>query len=170
MTADPSTTGHRSLGVAVVTIATDRSLASDPAGEAIEAALAQAGHEVATREHVASDHDRVQSIVLRVIDRDDVDLVVTAGSTSVEPDDVTIEAVRPLLEKELTAFPELFTTQAWAAVGTRAIASRVLAGVAEETLIVCLPGNENAARTALRDLVLPEAAHLVGVARGGDAA
>lgn len=156
---------ERSLGVGVVTIATSRSLATDAAGEAVVTALKTAGHEIATREHIGSDHDRVQSIVSRTIDRDDVDLVVTAGATSVEPSDVTIEAVEPLLDKKLTAFSDLFTKLAYDAIGSRAVASRTAAGVTDGVPVFSLPGNEDATRLALEEIILPEADHLVALAR-----
>ena len=157
------------LGASVVTIASNRSLDSDAAGAAIEDALEEAGHDLATREHVAPDHDRVQSIVLRMIERDDVDIVITAGATSVEPDDVVIEAVEPLLDKELTAFRELFTSMAYEAVGTRVVAARTLAGVAEGKPVFCLPGNGGAAQLATEEIILPEARYLIDLARPDDA-
>lgn len=156
------------LGVAVVTIAADRTLSTDEAGDAIVTALEDAGHDLATREHVSPGHDGVQSIVLRVIERDDVDVVITAGATSVEPDDVAIGAVEPLLDKELTAFRELFTTLAYEQIGTRTVAVRTLAGVAEETPVFCLPGNAEAARLGTEGIILPEARNLVNLARVND--
>lgn len=161
----PARDDERCLGIAVLTIATERSLATDAAGEAIATALETAGHELATREHLGSDHDRVQSIVSRMIDRDDVDLVVTAGATSVEPSDVTIEAVEPLLDKRMTAFDELFTRLAYDEVGTRVVAARTVAGVADSVPVFCLPGNEGATRLGFEDIILPEALHLVDLAR-----
>ena len=155
----------RSFGVGVVTISTDRSLESDTAGGAIVTALKKAGHEVATREHIDAEHDRVQSSVSRLIDRDDVDFVITGGATSIEPDDVTPEAVRPLLDKELSAFSELFTALAYDAVGSRVVASRTIAGVADGMPVFCLPGNGDAARLGLEEIILPEVAYLIGIAR-----
>ncbi|SDJ98740.1 MogA/MoaB family molybdenum cofactor biosynthesis protein [Natronorubrum texcoconense] len=153
------------LGVSVVTISADRELESDPAGNVIVTALEEAGHDVATREHIDADHDRVQSIVSRLIDRGDVDVVVTSGATSVEPSDVAIEAVEPLLEKELTAFSELFTALGYEAVGSQIVAARTIAGIADDVPIFCLPGKAPAARLGIEEIILPEMRHLVGVAR-----
>ncbi|RQG88784.1 molybdenum cofactor biosynthesis protein [Natrarchaeobius halalkaliphilus] len=164
-TGQESRAADPTLGVATVTIASSRTLASDSAGKAIETAIERTDHELTTREHVGTDHDRVQSIVSRVIERDDVDLVVTAGATSVEPTDIAIEAVEPLLEKKLPAFDHLFTSLAYEAVGTRVVAARTLAGVAEETPVFCLPGDEAATRLGIEEIVLPEATHLVDLAR-----
>lgn len=157
--------GTESLCVGVVTIAGDRKLASDEAGEEIITRLEAEGHEVAMREHVGNEYDRVQSIVERMIDRDDVDIVITAGGTSIEPDDVTLEAVEPLLEKELTAFDELFTHLAYDRVGSRVVAARTLAGVAEAIPVFCLPGNHDAAALAVDEIIIPEGAVLVDLAR-----
>ena len=115
------------LRAGVVTIADDRALATDESGDAAVTRLEGGGHEISIREHVGNEYDRVQSIVERMIDRDDVDLVVTAGATSIEPDDVTLEAVGPLLEKELTAFDTLFTQLGHEQVGSRIVATRTLA-------------------------------------------
>ncbi|MDS0473407.1 molybdopterin-binding protein [Natrinema sp. 1APR25-10V2] len=155
------------LCTSVVTISSDRSLEEDPAGDMIATVLEEAGHEIAVREHVGSAHDKVQSIVSRQIDRDDVDIVITAGGTSVEPDDVTLEAVEPLLEKELTPFGELFTALAYERVGTRVVTARTLAGIAKGsgTPVFCLPGVADVARIGLEEIVLSEAAAIVDLAR-----
>lgn len=153
------------LCAGVVTISTDRTLESDAAGGAIVTALKKDGHEVATREHVGADLDRVQGTVSRLIDRDDVDLVVTAGATSVEPDDIAIEAIRPLLGKELPAFADVFTSLSFETVGTRVIGARPLAGVTAGVPVFCLPGNEDAARLGAEEIILPEVTTLVRLAR-----
>lgn len=162
---DDASPTNGSLCVGVVTIAMERSLDTDAAGESIVAILEENGCEVVIREHVGANHDKVQSIVSRMIDRDDVDIVITGGATGVEPDDVTLEAVAPLLDKELTAFSELFTTLAYDRIGPRAVAARTLAGVAEDVPVFCLPGNGDAVRLAIEEIVLPEAVHLVELAR-----
>ncbi len=149
------------LCVGVVTVATDRTLEADAAGEAIETTIEKAGHEVVMREHVTADHDRVQSIVTRVIDRNDIDVIITAGATSVEPDDVTIEAVEPLLETTLPAFNILFTTLAYEVVGTEVIAARTLAGLSAGVFVCCLPGTAGAARLGTEEIILPEARTLL---------
>ncbi|MFU8869440.1 MogA/MoaB family molybdenum cofactor biosynthesis protein [Natronococcus sp.] len=150
--------------VGVVTIATNRSLSTDAAGETIGAILEENGYEVPMREHVGADHDKVQSIVSRMVDRDDVELVLTSGATSIEPDDVTLEAVRPLLDKELTTFNDLFSTLAYDAFGSHVVAARTLAGVSGDVPVFCLPGNRDAVRLGLEELILPEATHLVALA------
>ncbi|WP_254522256.1 MogA/MoaB family molybdenum cofactor biosynthesis protein [Natrinema caseinilyticum] len=158
----------QSLRVAVVTISSDRGLEDDPAGTALVEGLEGAGIEITVREHVNSDYDQVQSIVSRLIDRTDVELVITAGGTSVEPDDDALEAVEPLLEKELTAFAELVTALAYDRIGTRVVTVRTLAGVAEGTPVFCLPGTADTATLALEEIILSEAETVVELAREDD--
>jgi molybdopterin adenylyltransferase len=153
------------IGVGVVTVATDRSLSTDAAGETIVAILEENGHKVAMREHVGADHDNVQSIVSRMVDRDDVSLVITSGATSIEPGDVTLEAVSPLLDKDLTTFSEIYAGLAYEAFGSHAVAARTLAGVVEDVPVFCLPGNRDAVRLGLEKVLLPEVTHLVELAR-----
>lgn len=151
------------VGAAVVTVSSTRSREDDPSGDVVETAFQNAGHEVVIRELVADDFDRVQTIVDRIVQRDDVDVVVTTGGTGVTPDDVTIEAVDPLLDKRLPGFGELFRSLSYDEVGTRVVATRATAGVADGVPVFCLPGSENAASLGTREVIVPEAPHLAGL-------
>ena len=157
-----------SLAAAVVTVSTSRTLDDDPAGDAIAAAFESAGHEVAVREVVGDDFDSLQSTVDRLVDRDDVDTVVTTGGTGVTPDDVTIEAVSGLFAKELPGFGELFRRRSEDEIGTRVVGTRATAGIVEGVPTFCLPGSENAARLGSEELIVPEAPHLTGLATRPD--
>lgn len=159
------------LGVGIVTITSSRSLDTDPSGDLIETILEDEGHEVVSRELTRDSRDPIQSIVDTLVKRKDVDLVVTTGGTGVSPDDVTIEAVNPLLEKTLPGFGELFRSRSAEEIGTKVIGTRSIAGIANGVPIFALPGNENAVRLATEEIILPEAGHLAGLAtrdRGGD--
>jgi molybdenum cofactor biosynthesis protein B len=117
---------------------------------------------------VADDLDGIQRTVLALTGRDDVDVVVTTGGTGVTPDDVTVEAVTPLFDKDLPGFGELFRILSYEEVGTRALGSRATAGVSEGVPVFCLPGSENAVRLAMEELVAAEMAHLVELATRSD--
>jgi len=153
------------LGVAVVTVSSSRDLETDPSGDAIQSLVEADGHSVVARDLVGDDLDGVQRTVLALTGREDVDVVVTTGGTGVTPDDVTVEAVRPLFDKELPGFGELFRILSYEEVGTRALGSRTTAGVSEGVPVFCLPGSEDAVRTGVQELILAEAPHLVGLAR-----
>ena len=156
-----------SIAVAIVTVSSSRSLDEDPSGDHVAAAFEEAGHEVAVRELVPDEYDSVQGTVDRLARRKDTDVVVTTGGTGVTPDDVTPEAVAGLFAKELPGFGELFRRLSQEEIGTRTIGSRATAGIASATPVFCLPGSENAVRLGVDEIVLPEVAHLVGLAGRG---
>jgi len=157
-----------SLGVAVLTVSSSRSLDDDPAGDVIEAAFESADHTVVTRDLVRDAYDSIQGNVQRLVSRDDTDVVVTTGGTGITPDDVTVEAIEPLLDKALPGFGELFRQRSRDDIGTRVVGTRATAGVADGVPIFCLPGSENAARLGAEDIIVPEAPHLAGLATRDD--
>ena len=163
------------VGVGVVTVSSSRSLDDDPSGDAIAEAFESAGHKIETRELIPDSFDRVQDTVSHLVSRDDVDFVVTTGGTGVTPDDVTVEAVRPLLGKILPGFGELFRRLSYEEIGTSVVATRAIGGIAEDepddaghergVPVFCVPGSENAVRLATEEILVPETEHLVGLAR-----
>ncbi|MUV85243.1 molybdenum cofactor biosynthesis protein B [Natronomonas sp. CBA1123] len=156
------------LGIAVLTVSSSRSIEEDPSGAAIVDLAEEAGHDVVVRELVGDDYDSVQDAVDRFVGREDTDCVVTTGGTGVTPDDVTVEAVEPLFEKELPGFGELFRSLSVEEIGTRVVGTRAAAGIADGVPVFCLPGSENAVRLAVDDIVVAEAPHLAGLARRDD--
>ncbi|WP_255192529.1 MogA/MoaB family molybdenum cofactor biosynthesis protein [Natronobeatus ordinarius] len=166
--ADQPTDDSGTVSAAVVTISSERSLEADPAGDAIADVFDAAGHDVVTRELIARNYDNVQSKVSRLVDRSDVDLVVTTGGTGVEPEDATLEAVRPLIDKELPAFLDLFHELSYMEIGTRMVSSRALAGVADGVPVFCLPNNADATTLASEAIIVPEATRLAALANGGE--
>lgn len=148
----------------VVTVSSSRSSTDDSSGDVIAGAFESSGHRVTIRELIRDDFDRVQSTVATLTDRDDVDVIVTTGGTGVTPDDVTVDAVRPLFEKDLPGFGEVFRRHSEAEIGTRVIATRATAGVSNGVIVFCLPGSEDAVRLGVESIILPEIGHLVGLA------
>jgi molybdenum cofactor biosynthesis protein B len=155
------------LGVAVLTVSSSRGVGEDAAGDVVVERVEAAGHTVVVRELVNDDFDTVQDTIDRFANRSDVECVVTTGGTGVTPDDVTVEAVRPLFEKRLPGFGELFRSLSREEIGTRVVGTRATAGVADGTVVFCLPGSENAVELGTESIVVEEAPHLVGLARRG---
>lgn len=153
------------LGFAVVTVGTDRDIEDDEAGNAVVEALGGAG-EVVTREVIEDRYDGVQSAVSTLVDRRDVDVVLTVGGTGVEPSDVTVEAVEPMLDKELPGVGELVRLRCAETAGTAAIRTRATGGVIDGVLLFCVPGRPDLAEIAAREVVAPEAEPLVDLAAG----
>ena len=152
------------VGAAVVTVSSSRSLDDDPAGDAIASAFEAEDHEVVTRELIRDSYDGVQESVEALTRRDDVDCVVTTGGTGVTPDDVTVEACEALFGKTLPGFGELFRTLSYEEVGTRVVGTRATAGLVDGVPVFCLPGSENAATLGAEEILVPEAPHLAGLA------
>lgn len=152
------------VGVALLTISTSRTLEDDHGGDAAVDLLEAAGHEVVSRDLVPDDHDRIQGVVDAFTDHEGVDCVVTTGGTGLTPDDVTVQAIEPILDREVPGFGELFRAMSREEVGTKAMLSRATAGVADGTPIFVLPGSENAVRLAVGELIVAEAPHMVAMA------
>jgi molybdenum cofactor biosynthesis protein B len=154
----------RELGIAVVTVSSTRTAEDDASGDAIVAACEAAGASVETRDLLPDDHDRIQEAVDSLAGRPAIDAVITTGGTGVTPDDVTVEAVGPLFDTELPGFGELFRRYSESEIGTRVVATRATAGIVDGVPVFCLPGSENAAKLGTGEIVVPEVAHLVGLA------
>jgi molybdopterin adenylyltransferase len=114
---------------------------------------------------VPDEVDRIAAALLRFADDLKLDLVVTTGGTGIGARDVTPEATRAVLERELPGFGEAMRMQSLAKIKT-AILSRAVAGTRGHTLIVNLPGKPAAVRECLEILVpaiREGVAHLRGV-------
>ncbi|WP_255197646.1 molybdenum cofactor synthesis domain-containing protein [Halorarius litoreus] len=149
---------------AVVTISTSRSESDtatpDESGDAIASLAESAGYTVAQRTVVPDDVDDIRAAVTDAIESG-VDVVVTTGGTGITPDDVTVEALEPLFDRELPGFGEEFRRRSVAEIGLPGMLSRTTAGVVAGTPVVALPGSENAVRLGVEDLLLPQLDHII---------
>lgn len=154
---------ERPIRCAVLTVSDTRTTETDKGGQSVQTLLQTADFEVEMQHYmiVKDELTAIQSTVQQWL-TGDVDVIVTTGGTGIAPRDVTIEAVTPLLDKEIEGFGELFRYLSFTEdVGTRALLSRAVAGTAKRTLIFCLPGSTGAVKLALNRLILPELTHLV---------
>lgn len=156
---------HSDRGYAVVTVTADRTVDDDPPGEAAVEEVRAAGEEVVTREVIRPSYDGIQSRVDSLVDRRDVIAVVTVGGTGVEPTDVTVDAVQPMLDKTLPGFGELVRLQCFDEVGTAVVRTRATAGIVDEVPVFSLPGHAELARKGVRDVVVSEAGTIADLAR-----
>jgi molybdenum cofactor biosynthesis protein B len=138
----------------------------DPSGDLIVDALQGAGHHIAFRELVPDDNNLIGKNVARAVGSEEVDAIIVCGGTGISPKDVTIEAVRPMLVKTLPGFGELFRKLSFDEIGSAAVLTRALAGVADQgKAVFCIPGSPQAAGLVLEKLILPEAGHILKHAR-----
>ena len=138
---------------------------TDESGDLAAERLQAAGHRVVSKRIIDDSADMIRAEVLRAVYEQDVDAVLLAGGTGLAKRDLTIEAVRPLLDKELAGFGELFRMVSYQKIGSPAVLTRALAGTITGHLVFCLPGSPDAVATAL-DLILLELPHAVSIARG----
>lgn len=135
----------------------------DPSGDEAEAALAAAGLRVFRRGPVDDDSVMIRRELLRLLYDDEADAVILLGGTGLSARDLTIEAVRPLMDKPLEGFGEVFRVKGFEKIGSAAMLSRGLGGTVNGRLVFCLPGSPAAVRLGL-EIIVPDLAHAVHIA------
>lgn len=136
------------LNIAVLTVSDTRTLDTDTSGQLLVDRLSAAGHRLAVRVLLKDDLYRIRAQVAQWIAEDEVQVVLITGGTGFTGRDSTPEAVTCLLDKQVDGFGEYFRQISVADIGTSSMQSRALAGLANGTLVCCLPGSTNACRTA----------------------
>ncbi|PNG15298.1 molybdenum cofactor biosynthesis protein B [Stutzerimonas stutzeri] len=136
------------LNIAVLTVSDTRSLETDTSGQLLVDRLLAAGHRLASRVLLKDDLYRIRAQVANWIAEDEVQVVLITGGTGFTARDSTPEAVACLLDKQVDGFGELFRQISVSDIGSSTVQSRALAGLANATLVCCLPGSTNACRTA----------------------
>jgi len=144
---------------AVVTISSSRQPDTDTSGRTLIDLLSAAGIEVTHYSIIPDDLDRIRSEVYVALSH--ANCVIFTGGTGLTRDDRTIEAVAPLLEKEIAGFGELFRLKSYEEIGTAAILSGAIAGVIDGRAVFCLPGSTKAVTLAARDIIIPEIRHIL---------
>jgi molybdenum cofactor biosynthesis protein B len=134
--------------IAVLTVSDSRTLADDRSGDTLVERLQGAGHTLAERAIVTDDADAIAARLRDWAANREIDAILTTGGTGVTGRDVTPEAVRQVIEKEIPGFGELFRWLSFQTIGTSTIQSRALAGVADGTYVFALPGSTGACRDA----------------------
>ncbi|MGD0405795.1 MAG: MogA/MoaB family molybdenum cofactor biosynthesis protein [Candidatus Bathyarchaeia archaeon] len=138
---------------------------SDVSGDTLIELLKNAGHNVLFKKIVADDKAMISDAVKQALNMLDLDVAIFSGGTGITPTDVTIETVSPFFEKTLPGFGEFFRRLSFDRVGSAAVLSRAVAGVAKGKALFCIPGSPDAVRVAVEMLILPEAPHIVKHAR-----
>jgi molybdenum cofactor biosynthesis protein B len=138
---------------------------SDVSGDTLIDLLRNAGHNVLFKKIVDDDKAMISDAVKQALNMPDLDVAIFSGGTGITPTDVTIETVSPFFEKTLPGFGEFFRRISFDRVGSAAVLSRAMAGVAKGKALFCIPGSPDAVRVAVEMLILPEAPHIVKHAR-----
>jgi len=149
------------IKIAVVSVSTTRSISEDKSGAWIKKQAKKEGHEVVVHQVVTDDIDAITELVAHITEKISPDAIIMTGGTGISPKDVTIEAVHPLFEKELTAFGALFSQLSFEEIDSAAILSRATAGIVKQAIIFCMPGSIKACKLACNSLIFPELGHLL---------
>ena len=147
------------LRVAVLTVSDSRTEATDHAGRLLAERLDAAGHAVAERRILADDIYAIRALVSRWIAEADIDAVIATGGTGLTGRDSTPEAVQPLFDKPVDGFGEIFRAVSFEEIGTSALQSRAVAGVANRTFLFVLPGSPGACRSAFDRIIRHQLDH-----------
>lgn len=139
--------------IAILTVTDRRTEAEDTSGQYLQEAAEQAGHHVVTRVLVKDNIYQIRALVSVWIASDEVQVVLINGGTGFTGGDHTPEALLPLLDRQVEGFGELFRTLSFEEIGTAAIQSRALAGMANQTVIFAMPGSTRACRTAWQRII-----------------
>ncbi|MCO4337859.1 molybdenum cofactor biosynthesis protein MoaB [Staphylococcus agnetis] len=153
----------RDISCAVLTVSDTRTQETDKGGKLVIQLLNELNTHISEDCYkiVKDDQSAIQSQVTTWLN-DGVEVIITTGGTGIAQRDCTIEAVKPLLQKEIEGFGELFRYLSYAEdVGSRALLSRAIGGSVGSQLVFCLPGSTGAVTLGMRKLIIPELNHLV---------
>jgi len=151
--------------VGLLTVSDTRSPANDRSGQVARELIERGGHRVVEYRILPDEPAAIRAGVVEWLQRDDCDAVIVSGGTGIARRDRTYEALAGLLEQRLDGFGELFRMLSFEQVGSAAMLSRAVAGIARGKPLFALPGSPSAVELALARLILPELGHLLAELR-----
>lgn len=142
-----------SLNISVLTVSDTRTEENDTSGDFLVSAITESGHKNLTKKIVIDSIYKIREITSQWIADDRTQVIIITGGTGFTERDSTPEAMEPLFDKTIEGFGELFRQLSYRTIGTSTIQSRALAGLANDTLIFCIPGSTNACRQAWEEII-----------------
>ncbi len=144
------------VGIAVITISDTRVLADDKSGQVLVERIKAEGHLLAGRSIVKDDVRAIRALVRKLVKDKSVDVIISTGGTGLTGHDVTVEAMRPLFDKEIEGFGVLFHMMSFQKIGTSTVQSRATAGLVGGKYVFCLPGSPGACRDGWDEILKPQ--------------
>ncbi|WP_286233336.1 molybdenum cofactor biosynthesis protein B [Thalassotalea sediminis] len=141
------------LNIAILTVSDTRDELTDTSGTALVERAQNAGHKVIDKMIVKDDVYQLRAVVSKWIADEKINAIITTGGTGFTDRDNTPEALQPLFDKNIEGFGEVFRTISLSEIGTSTVQSRALGGMANHTVILCVPGSTNACKTAWDKLI-----------------
>lgn len=157
----------KSVKVSVIVVSTSKyekasrgEVVDDVSGAKATALILERGYHLLSRKLVSDEVEMIRLELLRSLYDEGADVVILTGGSGLAKKDVTVEAVKPLVEKEIEGFGELFRVASYQKIGAPSFLTRALAGTISGKLVFCLPGSPQAVEMAL-GVLLPELSHAV---------
>ncbi|MBT4494711.1 MAG: molybdenum cofactor biosynthesis protein B [Gammaproteobacteria bacterium] len=144
------------LNIAVLTVSDSRTFENDTSGQYLCDALTEAGHKLAKRHLEKDDVYQLRAVISAWIADPEVEIVLVTGGTGFTTRDSTPEALTPLFDVDITGFGELFRQLSYEEIGTSTVQSRAFAGMANSTIVFCMPGSTGACKTAWSRILLQQ--------------
>ncbi len=154
--SDDDTSPFAPLNICILTVSDSRTLEMDKSGDRLSELLQHAGHKLVARTLTKDDIYAIRAVACQWIADSEIHVILISGGTGFTGRDSTPEAITPLLDKTIDGFGELFRHISYTEIGTSTIQSRALAGLANNTLVCCLPGSTNACQTAWQKILQPQ--------------
>jgi len=151
----------KKVKVGIISVSTTRTLNEDKSGRWIHKRAQKEGHDVVFHQVIPDDAETIRQTILDAMSDHEPQILLLTGGTGISQKDVTIEAVLPMFEKELTAFGPLFAQLSFEEIDSAALLSRAVAGLVGNTILFCMPGSLKACKLACKILIFPELGHLV---------
>ena len=156
------------VNFALITVSTSRYYelqagrhVNNPSGDLIIKLFNGTGNEVVYNDLVPDDMNLIRKSIEKTTNMSSIDAIIICGGTGVTRTDITIETVTPLMEKQLPGFGEIFRKLSYESIGSAAIITRASAGLINGKIVFCLPGSLQAVEMAMKNLIIPEVAHIV---------
>lgn len=153
MTISANEDGFKPLNIAVLTVSDTRTEATDTSGFALVERANAAGHNVVDKAIVIDDIYQLRAIVSKWIADDTIHVIISTGGTGFTARDNTPEALTPLFDRDIEGFGETFRAISYQEIGTSTVQSRAFGGMANNTVVFCVPGSTNACKTAWDKLI-----------------
>ena len=143
----------KKLNINIIIVSDTRTAGTDKSGKLLKKLIEKSGHRVIEKIIVPDDIYAIRSSVSNYIINKEIDVVIASGGTGITGRDGTPEAIKVLLDKEIEGFGELFRSISFDKIKTSSLQTRTLAGVANSTFILVLPGSVDACSTAWNDII-----------------
>lgn len=137
-----------SLNIAIATISDSRNSKSDVSGKVLEKKIVESTHKLHSKSIIVDDIKKISTYLMECIESNNIDVIITTGGTGLTGRDSTPEAIKKIIDKEIEGFGELFRMLSYKKIGTSALQSRALAGIAKGKFIFAIPGSPSACKDA----------------------